>query len=294
MDMKQINTALKEFDNTAKNQSEDANPVDESPTRRAHLEEIRKPKRSGFLHWLAFAFALISLGIIIAWIISDRTTIPAVWGYLDIFISVFFAMEFLTRSGLRWNWKSYMQTRLFDFIAIVPALTLIYFNTPYESIWIWIILAARAIRAIDRLLGDGFVRRNVLGLVEGFEEEITDRVLMRIIGRVEQEVHSGSFARGVAQSLENNKSSLLGRIQKEHPKRGIGVRLAHLIGLDTTIERMEEDIFDAIISITDSPEFDKTVREAVDSVFVTLKKEIAVKTWRQKMGIINEQDGTSF
>lgn len=294
MDFRQIDTGLNDPDDTAKGQSEGARAVEESPTRKAHLKELRKPKRSGFLHWLAFAFALISLGIILGWAISDRTTIPAFWGYLEIFISVFFAIEFLTRSGLRWDWKGYMRTRLFDFIAIIPALTLVYFDVPYENIWIWVILAARAVRAIDRLLGDGFVRRNVLGLMEGFEEEVTDRVLLRIIGRVEEEVQSGNFARAVARSLEQNKSSLLERIREEHPKRGIGVRLAHLIGLDTTIEKVEEDIFDSVIRVTDSPEFDKAVREAVDSVFDTLKKEIAVKTWRQKMGIINEEDETSF
>ena len=96
-------------------------------------------------------FALISLGIIIAWIASDQTSVPAVWGYPDLIISVFFAVEFFTRSGLRWDWKGYMQTRFFDFLAIVPALTLIYFHTPYEGIWIWVILAARSIRVIDRV-----------------------------------------------------------------------------------------------------------------------------------------------
>ena len=92
MDLTQIDTALKESGDTAKNQSEDARHVNESPTRTARLKELSRPKRSGFLHWLAFAFALISLGIIMAWVFSDRTTISAIWGYVDIFISVFFAM----------------------------------------------------------------------------------------------------------------------------------------------------------------------------------------------------------
>jgi len=41
-----------------------------------------------------------------------------------------------------------------------------------ENVWVWIILIARFARVVDRLLGDGFLRRKCLALVEGFEEEI--------------------------------------------------------------------------------------------------------------------------
>jgi len=199
-------------------------------------------------------------------------------------------VEFGTRSGLRWNPVGYVLSRFFDFVAMVPALVLVYFNVPLADIWVWIILSARAIRAIDRLLGDGFFRRNALALVEGIEEEITDRVLLRMIVRIQEDLYHGSFAHALADVLWRNKASVLERIRASHPKNGVAGSLARIAGLDVVLERAEEQTFDAIVGIVDSPEIDKAVREAVDSAFVVLKKEIAVKSWRQKLGIQHSTD----
>ena len=251
-------------------------PIIEPPDREAHLREINKLSRNrrGPLYGTALILSLVSLAILIVWIAGTQITMPLGWFALDIGLSVFFAAEFFTRSGLRWNWVGYMQTRFFDFIAIIPALALVYYGIPYQGIWIWIILAARAIRAIDRILGDGFVRRNTLALIEGFEEEITDRVLLRIIARVEADLYRGRFSHGVAQSLDHNRSPLLERIQEAFPREGLGANLAHLAGLDAAAARAEERIFETIVNILDSPEVDKTVRESIDSVFITMSKRL--------------------
>jgi|WetSurMetagenome_2_1015567.scaffolds.fasta_scaffold54123_2 voltage-gated potassium channel len=257
-----------------------------SPVRASHLSEICKlSHRRGPLYWTAVLLSVISLGIIVAWIVSFRPDVPTTLIWLDIALGIFFAVEFFTRHGLRWNWVGYIETRFFDFIAIVPFLVLLYYKIPYDQIWLWIVLAARCFRVIDRLLGDGFIRRNVLALVEGLEEEITDRVLLRIISRIEIDLYRGSFSHGLAVALNRNRSSVLGRVREAHPREGFGASLAHITGLDTALERAEERTFDAIVKIIDSPEADQAFREAVDSAFVVMKKEIEVKSWRQRIGI---------
>jgi voltage-gated potassium channel len=256
------------------------------PTIRAvHLREICKlSHRRGPLHWTAFILSLISLALPVVWIVSFRPNVTGILFWLDIALGIFFAAEFFTRSGLRWNWVGYIETRFFDFIAIVPVLVLLYYKVPYDQIWFWVILTARFIRVIDRLLGDGFLRRNILALIEGFEEEITDRVLLRIISRIETDLYRGSFSHGLAIALNRNKSSVLGRVREAHPREGFGASLARATGLDTALERAEERTFDAIVKIIDSPEIDQAVRDAVDSAFVVMKKEIEVKSWRQRIG----------
>lgn len=259
--------------------------VEESRVHAAYLEEVSRRRRPGLLHWAAFVLSLVSLGIIVFWVADSRSHVTAFWAYLDLGLSAAFAVEFFTRSGLRWNWLGYISSRFFDFIAIAPALTLVYFNVPYEGVWVWIVLAARAVRAIDRLLGDGFVRRTFFALLEGLEEEITDRVLIRFISRIEAELYRGSFARGLAGVLERNKDSILNRVAETHPKEGLVANLADLTGLDDALKRAEERTYAAIIRLVGSPEVDRAIREAVDSAFIVMKKEMAEKTWRKRITI---------
>jgi len=257
----------------------------ESTVRAAHLREIcMLSHRRGPLYWTAFLSSLISLGITVAWIVSFSPNLPIILVWMDVALGIFFTAEFLTRHGLHWNWVGYIESRFFDFIAIVPVLLLVYYQIPYANIWLWVILAARLIRVIDRLLGDGFLRRNILALIEGFEEEITDRVLFRIISRIEIDLYRGSFSHGLAMALNRNRSSVLGRVRKAHPTEGFAAGLAHITGLDAALEKAEERTFDAIVNIIDSPEVDKAVRDSVESAFTVMKKELEVKSWRNRIG----------
>ncbi len=257
----------------------------ELPTHRARLREVTKPKRSPWLHWAAFVLSLAGLGILVAWELSHDRTMQPIWFWLDAGICVLFMVEFYTRSGLRWNPIRYIASRLFDFVAMVPALVLVYFNVPLVEIWVWVVLSARAIRVMDRAFGDGFFKRNALALLEGIEEEITDRVLLRIIARLRGELYRGSFAHQLAQVLWRNKEPVLARIKAAHARTGLAGGIARIAGLEPILERAEEQTFDAVVGIVDSQEVDNAVREAVDSAFVVLEKEISVKSWRQKLGL---------
>jgi hypothetical protein len=135
----------------------------------SRLNELtQKPRRHPAIHWAAFVLSLFSLVPLIIWLAKPSEILSTNWYWLDVGFSLFFALEFVTRSGFRWNPSSYARSRFFDFVAIVPALVLVHFSVPYYSVWVWIILAARVIRALDRVLGDGFITRNVLAIGEGF------------------------------------------------------------------------------------------------------------------------------
>jgi hypothetical protein len=177
-----------------------------------------------------------------------------------------------------------LRTRFFDFIAIIPALALVNHGFVLESAWVWIILIARFTRVIDRLLGDGFLRRNIWALVEGFEEEMTDRVLQRIIIRVQADMDRAHFTHEIAAALVRNKSSVLDRIHAATPKDGIGPGLAHIVGLDKALERAEERTYDAVVEIVNSEEIDTAVRDVINSVFSRMHSELGAKTWKQNIG----------
>ena len=246
---------------------------------------LKRPYRHPALHWAAFALSVVSLAPPIYWLANSRVPVPGNWVWFDILLSVFFILEFFTRSGFRWNPGGYVRTRFFDFIAMVPALVLVYFGAVWVVVWVWLILALRFVRMIDRLLGDDFFTRNALALAEGFEEEITDRVMLRIIARVQGDLDRGKFGEGLAKAFEHNRQSVLDRVRTQQLREGIGAGLAHLVGLDAVLERVEAKTYDAVIEVLKSPEIDTAIRESVDSTFSVMRQQIGVKSWRQHLGI---------
>ena len=250
------------------------------------LDELESlPRRNVILHWAAFILSLLSLIILATWIFSSRGLVPTVWVAVDIGLGVVLALEFFTRSGFRRDGFIYFRTRFFDFVAIVPALALVHHGFIGELVWIWIILAARATRMVDRLLGDGFANRNALALIEGLEEEITDRVLERIVTRVQADMDQADFSHGIAEALARNKDSVLGRIRAATPHDGFIPGIAHMVHLDAALERAEERTFDAVVGIIDSKEVDHAVKDVVSSLFSRMRTELGERSWRKHLGI---------
>jgi hypothetical protein len=250
------------------------------------LEELEAlPRRSQILHWSAFALSLLSLVLLAAWVFSTQGPVSSGWLYMDIGLGVAFAIEFFTRSGFRWQRAAYFRTRFFDFIAIIPALALVNHGFFIEGAWVWLILVSRIIRVVDRFLGDGFVRRNILALVEGFEEELTDRVLERITARLQADMDRAGFSHGIAEALARNKGAVLERVKAATPHNGLVPGLAHMVKLDAALERAEERTYDSIVGIINSEEVDQAVRDAVNASFSRIRTELEEKTWRQHLGI---------
>src|ERR1039457_4521688 len=93
----------------------------------ARLTELESlPHRNPVLDWAAFVGALLSLILLSIWVFSSRGPVPNVWIVLDIGLTAAFAVEFFTRSGIRWGHAAYLRSRFFDFIAIVPVLALVH------------------------------------------------------------------------------------------------------------------------------------------------------------------------
>jgi hypothetical protein len=259
-------------------------------TIKGRLDELESlPHRNKALHWGAFTLSMMSLILLSAWVFSARGEAPVAWIWLDIGLGIIFAIEFFTRSGFRWSGFAYLRTHFFDFIAIVPALALVHHGFVIENVLVWLILVARAARVVDRFLGDGFVRRIIWALVEGFEEEITDRVLERIIARIQSDMDRAGFSRGVAEAFKRNKSTVLERVRAATPHDGVVPGLAHIVGLDKALERAEERTYDAIVEIVGSEEVDRAVRDVVNSAFSRMRNELGRKSWRQHLGLWNRR-----
>lgn len=242
------------------------------------------PRRHRALHWAAFAGALVSLALLAAWMADPRQAPPGPWVGLDVLLSAAAVAEFVTRSGFRWDPRRYTLAHAFDFLAMVPALWLVHRGLAFEGVWAWLLLAARAARALDRLLGDGFARRVLYLALGAFEEEVTDRVVLRILARVEADLERGRFGQAVAQALARNKQQVLERVRAATPLDGVAGGLAHLAGLDKALEQAEARAYDAVVEVLGSAEVDAAIRDVIGSTFDSLRREVAVKSWREPAG----------
>lgn len=248
----------------------------------ASLEEIAaRPHRNSSIHWAAFLLSLVSVALLAVTLSSEPGSVRSAWITADVVLSVAFVFEFFTRSGFRWSRGKYVASRFFDFFAMVPALILVQEGVPLAGLWVWIVLAARVVRAIDRLLGDGFVRRNALALAEGFEEEITDRVLLRIVNNLHENLSRGRYGTAMAGALTKNKDAVMARIHSKTPGGGVG----RFLGIDKAINKAEEGVYDAVLEILSSPEVNKAIHESIDAAFHEMRKEMGVRTWRKHIGI---------
>lgn len=264
-----------------------------SPKVAAHLHRLEvldsRQHRSGVMHWAAILFALASLGILIFGMVAFKRPLPGLWVWVDLAICIFFFFEFFTRSGFHWHGLKYARTHIFDFVAIVPALLFLHHGVFIESLWVWLVLVTRSIRALDRILGDGFLEHNFFGLLEGLETEITDKVVVRIMDRVQNDLVSGKIGHSSAQVLEKNRDNVLRRVREEYPQEGLGADLARFIGLEAAIERIEERIYDAVADVLNSSEVNTVIQEDLDLIFDGLRADLGNEEWRNHLGFRHSQ-----
>ena len=238
--------------------------------------------RSRFLHWTAWAAALVSVVLLVLW----RWGPPEFYSStllqrIDIGLAIFFAIELFTRTGWRQSRTTYLKWRWFDFVALVPVTALGPFAVAPV---IWIVLVCRVVRLVDRTVGDGFVQRNAIVLLGAVEEEISDKVLEKMMTRWERELKDAKFGQTVARALERNREAVLARIYQEQLQEGVFAKIAHITGIQSTIEREEARLFAAMIEMIGSAEVDAAISDVIASSMRRTREQLGSRDWKSRIG----------
>lgn len=244
-------------------------------------------RRARWIHWTAWLAALLAFALLLVPLAWPETRPRASGlGTFDLILTLFFLLEFFTRSGFRRLGLRYAATRWFDFVAMVPAAWMLT-GGPTIPEWVsWTVLVARGARAIDRTLGDGFVLRHVLALLEAAEEEISDRVVVKILTRVQAELVDARFGQAAAEALRKNRDEILNRIYREQLRdAGLLGSFASITGLQAALEKSERRLFDSIVEMVGSPETDAMIADIVGQTLERAKREIGVRSWRTRLGL---------
>lgn len=241
--------------------------------------------RPRWLHWLAWLASIVSFVVLAVPLVTEREeALPATWRQLDLWICLGFTLEFFTRSGFRQGGWRYARWRGFDFLGMVPVVFLDGF-VQLPAWLLWLVLVARLTRMVDRTLGDGFVKRNALALVEAVEEEISDRVVGKIMTRIEGELGAVRFGQATADVMAKHRDAVLHRIYEEQlPETSTLARIANFTGVQKAVERLEARVFDSVVGMIQSDETDALVREILTASFQRAREEITKRSWRKELG----------
>lgn len=257
-------------------------PGPSSPPLSARQDMNPGRPRSRALHWLAWAAALFSVAVLALWKWGPTGLVaPAILQWADVGLAVFFAWEFFTRTGWRQSRTAYLKWRWFDFVAIVPFTVL---GPAAVAPVFWIVLVCRTIRLADRSLGDGYVQRNTLLLMGAVEEEISDRILEKMLSRWERELQGAHFGTAMGKALERNREAVLKRIYQEQLQEGTFAKVAHVTGLQATIEKEEARLFAALVEMVGSAEVDEALRDVVASSLRRTREQLGKRDWRSRIG----------
>ncbi|HLE47114.1 MAG TPA: hypothetical protein VI818_02365, partial [Candidatus Thermoplasmatota archaeon] len=195
-------------------------------------------------------------------------------------LAVFFAAEFFTRTGWQRSRRSYIKWRWFDFIAILPITVLGPIAVPAVF---WIVFSCRAIRLVDRALGDGFVQRNTIILLGIVEEELSDRVLEKMLSRWERDLEHADLGTAMSRALARNKPAVLRRVYAEQLQEGAFAKIAHYTGLQSGLEREENRLFSAVIEMVGSKEVDEALRDVLASTLRRTREQLGNREWRRAL-----------
>ena len=245
-------------------------------------------RRAAWLHWTALAAAMLSILVAVVWKWGEPGSgFAVVLQSIDVGLAVFFSLELFTRSGFRKNGLSYLDWRWFDYIAILPIFAL---GSLAVSIAFWPVLICRAVRLADRTFGDSFVQRNALLVVSIIEQEISDRILDKIVTGWDEELKRANFGTAMSIALARNKEGVLQRVYAEQLQDGTVAKIAHYTGLQATLEKEERRLLGAVIDMVGSPEVDKAIRDVIGASLGRARAHLDGRDWRRRIGVAMREE----
>lgn len=245
-------------------------------------------RRAAWLHWTALVAAFLSIVVAIVWKWGEPGSgVAIILQSMDVALAVFFCFELFTRTGFREKGVSYLQWRWFDYFAIIPVIAL---GPIVATVAFWPVLICRAIRLADRTFGDLFLQRNALIVVGIVEEEISDRILDKILTRWDAELKRANFGTAMSIALARNQEAVLQRVYAEQLQEGTFAKIAHYTGLQATLEKEERRLFGAVIEMIGSPEVDKAIRDVIGAALARARLSLNEREWRQRVGEALRED----
>ncbi len=245
----------------------------------------RFERKLTFLDAIMVVLALLSVGLLVYDEFAEpgdpwRTRI--LWA--DLVIVIVFALEFLWRLFQAERKTNYALRHWYDLLGMVPAM--VFANPAFRAFRLArvvrvVAVASRFLRVTDRTFGEAFVNRT-LGKYKGiFVEELTTPVVLAVLNVAEQATLKGNYGTAVANGLRARKDEISDHVLTSIRKDTTLNLLLKTPGVGPAIERLPGRALEGVADTLGSKEMDDAIRAILKQIFADLKRDVAVRQWRQ-------------
>lgn len=207
--------------------------------------------------WALFLLALFSAALLSWAILFEISEQEMLWVRLiDSVICLIFVAEFT------WHWRqhgwgwAYLGRNWYAFLAMVPVAHPAIISNPWISLPL---VFSRIARAIDRILGKGFVLRLLARIKKTIVGAISGAVTVAVLDEVADVLVKGTYTHNISRALKENQHELRAMVRdklREDPQTG---RFRHLPFFNQTVEA----VTDTVLRVTEEVLMDPRTEELV-------------------------------
>lgn len=254
------------------------------PARGGRMERFER--KITVLDVIMIALAVISLGLLV----YDEVYRPPQDVHekillVDYAIIGLFALEYLYRLAQAKHKWQFVKGHWYDLLGMVPVSHPLFRAFRFARIFRIVVIASRLVRATDRTLGEAWVRKKIQSYREAFVEELTDPIVLSVLGVAERSLLKGHYGTAVAQGLRAKRDEVLARIEAQLRTEESLHFLLKIPGIGGEVEKLltkvPAKIFDGVIATVASKEIDETITSVLREIFADLRREVAVRDWRK-------------
>jgi hypothetical protein len=227
------------------------------------------------------SLALVSLGLLLYEEVYDpgaEATRRII--IIDLVIVAIFAVEFLWRMFRAPTKMGYVKSHWYDLLGMVPVSHPLFRSFRLARILRLVVLTSRFVRATNRSFGEAIVERTVGRYKEIIIEEISDRIILRVLDETERVLTAGAYGSSTARALHANRDALMARIN-DQLKEDRATRWAmHVPGMERVLDAVQERTINSVIATLGSEEVNETIVSVLREIMGDLRREVAKKEWK--------------
>lgn len=199
---------------------------------------------------------------------------------IDLVIVGIFAIEFLWRLARAPDRKAYVKGHWYDLVGMVPVSHPLFRGFRLARVLRLVVLSGRLVRATNRSFGEAVVEKTVGRYKDIIVEEISDRIILRVLDETERVLTAGAYGSSTARALHANRDALMARIN-DQLKEDRATRWAmHVPGMERVLEAVQERTINSVIATVGSEEVNQTIISVVREILGDLRREVAKKEWK--------------
>ncbi len=230
--------------------------------------------KGGLSDWALFLIACFSI-VLLAWPILLKVTPEQMFWIrvVDSSICALFAIEFF----LHWRQAGwglpYLGRNWYAFLGMIPVAHPAIIANPWLSL---LLVLARLGRAVDRILGSGFVYRLLTRLKDAAIGAVSGAITVAVLNEVADVLVKGTYTRNISQALAENETELRAMVLEKLRNDPQAGKLRWLPYHDAIVDSVITAVLRVTEGILNDPRTDELVadmlRENIDQLRLAVEQ----------------------